>query len=584
MYQQHYYVPKNTGTLTDSLLAFGVAKTVADIVERNAGQHDVIIQDVGSCYLIDTGAPIQEAWIECMEPWEQIRYLVGGRITVSPELEGIATRSVDNEWDRFRQFTKMRQQLSERKIVGDELRNALADLKPRPDWTVATYLGDFRMQAQGGYNVLAGQWYASGQEFLALNLRTILSMFASLTADQDAIAKEWKQATAGSGFKDMVTASQLLNPHMGKGQNRAKANKLSMGNEKSFWLLEYLKAVGLWLASAPRNAQGADLRKNYILAPRRLVLRDHQKIYNRFRDSLWNDTPIKMDVTASLLYTETLLKYSVESEKLGIFANGPVSNLVSGMDVGTYQLLSRNSYTMMNLAFLGLPDWMPQISTFADAQMFLEIIQEHRERIRSIDESRSEGYALLLQYRNFVSGNDLASFFAFCSGYSNYLISELERSHFYVKPFTETNLRRLIEMNQPKLSPILENDGFRNIATAIRRSTVIPQYRGRKTSRFDIRYGLGQDLKRKAQYPDEFVRALADFMQSYNEETVRVYERTKGQSRRKAITTNDIEAVVVLVDEYGSETICNLLVAFGYARDPKEKVEETDNAKSTEEA
>lgn len=584
MYQQHYYVPKNTGTLTDSLLAFGVAKTLADIVERNVGQHDVIIEDVGSCYLIDTGAPIQKAWIERMEPWEQIRYLVGGRFTVPPELEGIVTRSVDNEWDRFQQFTKMRQQLSEHKIVGDELRNALADLKPRPDWTVATYLGDFRMQAQGGYNVLVGQWYASGQEFLALNLRTILSMFASLTADQDAIVKEWKQATAGSGFKDMVTASQLLNPHMGKGQNRTKANKLTMGNEKSFWLLEYLKAVGLWLTSAPRNAQGADLRKIYTLAPRRLALRDHQKIYNRFRDSLWNDTPIKMDITASLLYTEALLKYSVESENLGIFANGPVSNLVSGMDVGTYQLLSRNSYTMMNLAFLGLPDWMPQINTFADAQIFLEIIQEHRERIRSIDESRSEGYALLLQYRNFVSGNDLASFFAFCSGYSNYLISELERSHFYVKPFTETNLRRLIEMNQPKLSPILENDGFRNIATAIRRSTVIPQYLGRKTSRFDIRYGLGQDLKRKAQYPDEFVRTLADFMQSYNEETVRVYERTKGQSRRKTITTNDIEAVVALVDEYGSETICNLLVAFGYARDPKEKVEESDNAESTEDA
>ncbi len=229
---------------------------------------------------------------------------------------------------------------------------------------------------------------------------------------------------------------------------------------------------------------------------------------------------------------------------------------------------------MMNLSFLGLPDWMPRSVLFADAQEFQAILQEHRERIRSIDESRSEGYTLLLQYRNFVSGNDLAAFFAFCIDYSNYLMSELERSHFYVRPFTETNLRRLIEMNQPKLSPILTNEGFRNVAEAIRRSTVIPQYIGRKTSRFDIRYGLGQELKRKAQYSDEFVQALADFMQRYNEENVRVYERTDGQARRKAITTSDIEMIVGLVDEYGSETICNLLVAFGYARDPKKKVEE----------
>jgi hypothetical protein len=100
---------------------------------------------------------------------------------------------------------------------------------------------------------------------------------------------------------------------------------------------------------------------------------------------------------------------------------------------------------------------------------------------------------------------------------------------------------------------------------------VIPQYIGRKLSHYDVRYGLGQELKRKAQYADDFIQELAAFMQSYNEENARVYERTKGQSAgRKAITTDDIQAVVQLIDEYGSETICNLLIAFGYARDPKE--------------
>lgn len=137
-------------------------------------------------------------------------------------------------------------------------------------------------------------------------------------------------------------------------------------------------------------------------------------------------------------------------------------------------------------------------------------------------------------------------------------------------------------MKVPKLTPILENQGFRNVADAIRRSTVIPQYVGRKTSSYDVRYGLGQDLKRKSQYADDFIRALSDFMQSYNEENARVYERTKGKSRRKAITTEDIADVVALVDEYGPQTICNLLVAFGYARDPKAKEEEV--AESSAEA
>ena len=58
---------------------------------------------------------------------------------------------------------------------------------------------------------------------------------------------------------------------------------------------------------------------------------------------------------------------------------------------------------------------------------------------------------------------------------------------------------------------------------------------------------------RKAQYEDNFIQALSEFMQSYNDETMRVYERTKGAARRKLITTQDIECVVKLVDGYEFE-------------------------------
>ena len=139
-------------------------------------------------------------------------------------------------------------------------------------------------------------------------------------------------------------------------------------------------------------------------------------------------------------------------------------------------------------------------------------------------------------------------------------------------------------MATPTLTPIVEDEGFRNVAYAIRMSTLVPVYVGRSKSRFDIRYGLGQNLMRQAQYPDNFVEALAEFMQSYNDETMRVHERTKGAARRKLITTQDIEAVVKLVDTYGSKTVCNLLVAFGYARDPRERTEETqDTTEATDE-
>jgi hypothetical protein len=125
-----------------------------------------------------------------------------------------------------------------------------------------------------------------------------------------------------------------------------------------------------------------------------------------------------------------------------------------------------------------------------------------------------------------------------------------------------------------KLAPILKDPGFQHVATAIRRSTVIPQYFKAQGKRgpYDIRYGLGNDLLRRAAYPDQFIQVLGEFLHEYNRETAQIYERYKGNPpiRRATVTTEDIESLVGLIDEHGSQTVANLLVAFGYAREPRE--------------
>lgn len=574
---QHFYVPKSTGTLTDTLVAFGLAQVLADFLKKVPISTTVTLEDSGSHYTVDTGTPIRDDWIDNAQVFETIHFVTSSRFPQPVDLPMMRTKDVDATWDRFKTYVGRQKELRAEKITGAELEQATADWKPENDWTVVTYLGDYRMQAQGIHNSLVEQWRRSGEKFTPLNMRTLLAIFAEPVTDWEGIVSDWKTATKEAAFDDSVTASQLFNPHMGKGQNRSKANKLSMGNEKSFWMLEYLKAVGLWMACAPTATTNTNLRKTYVLAPQSLELNYHQQVFARFRERMWNEGAVKQDIVAVLLYTEVLLEQSIENDNLDVFDDGGISNVAKGMNVATYQLLSANSYTTMNLSFLGLPDWMPIISDTEDATEYIAILQEHRERIRAIDEDRSEGYALLQLYRDFVSGNYVEAFFEFLAGYSSYLISAIDKGNFFIRPFSETNLRRLFTMTQPKLSTILEDEGFRNIAYAIRMSTLIPLYVGRSKSRFDIRYGLGQELKRKAQYADDFVQALGDFMQSYNDETMRVHERTKGAARRKLITTQDIESVVRLVDDFGAKTVCNLLVAFGYARDPRERGEEESN-------
>ena len=306
MYQQHYYVPKATGTFTDTLLAFGAATLIRRFVQSQLPEDEVTLRDAGSYYLIDAGVPVQEEWLT--ENWERqmFEFVVNAKNKVPDDLASLAAcRSVDDTWDEFRQYQELRKQLRDEKLTNGEIEQALDDRKPRSDWTVVTYLGDFRMQAQAIHNKLGEQWMRTNKQFPGLNLRTTLELLSSPTADWDAIAGGWQKAVAKGGFNHMVTASQLFNPHMGKGQNRTKANKLTMGNEKVFWLVEFLKAVGLWAAAVPTINAG--VRKTYILAPQEIEMSRHQRIFSQFRDRLWNEGVVKQDIMASLLYAEVFV-------------------------------------------------------------------------------------------------------------------------------------------------------------------------------------------------------------------------------------------------------------------------------------
>ncbi|MEZ4639056.1 MAG: hypothetical protein R2856_29520 [Caldilineaceae bacterium] len=110
----------------------------------------------------------------------------------------VRTRNVDDEWDALRRYLEQSKQLREAKTSNEDAEQILATLKPRPDWTIVTYLGDYRMQAQAIHNSLIEQWMRTNHAFPGLNLRTLLALFASSAADWDAVAAEWKKTTKDS--------------------------------------------------------------------------------------------------------------------------------------------------------------------------------------------------------------------------------------------------------------------------------------------------------------------------------------------------------------------------------------------------
>jgi hypothetical protein len=138
-------------------------------------------------------------------------------------------------------------------------------------------------------------------------------------------------------------------------------------------------------------------------------------------------------------------------------------------------------------------------------------------------------------------------------------------------PFSTTTLEDFIMTTdvlrrQPWL-PLVQNPGFQSIAEALWRSTIQPQRlkasKGERT--YEIRYGLVSELKQNARYPEKFLDTLSGFVQSYNQENVRIYEREHKQYR-KDITREDLSQLISLIDIYNAETVCRLLIAFGSSR------------------
>ena len=255
-----------------------------------------------------------------------------------------------------------------------------------------------------------------------------------------------------------------------------------------------------------------------------------------------------------------------------------------------------SAYATMNVSDLHLPTWLgkPESSQWVhDAEVLLD---EHVNIIGHIRNSKggegAEEYELLRFYRDFLSGDNLRSFWHFTTAYSGYLMSTREQNR-YIPQFTTTALERLLmnkQENNIALTDITSNTGFKRIAYAIRQATVTAQYRSSQQNdrTYEVRYGLGQELMRKVHHRNDFLCALAEFLFQYNSETAREEEKAARalahihkqasytltreerykRNLRVSIATEHIDEIAKLIDRSGSpELIGSMLVAYGYARD-----------------
>ncbi len=381
-------------------------------------------------------------------------------------------------------------------------------------------------------------------------------------------------------FAGKVSNSQFFNPITGKGVIRPKPDGTTLASypKKAVdWFEEWLKFRGMYNALLAYRS-GDDL-KLYVIEPQDVPSYVLKRLrHDLLKENLWGG--IKLDIQAALNLAKVLIIHSKEFDPTEgmMFMQGTPKDVIGGLHLAYFKSLG-TAAALMNCSFLGLPGWF-EIHNHETAVAFLEIIEEHigdrSQRkmgcLGSLRENNSGDVPILTQYRSFLSSGNLMTFLEFLAMFATHIIQQRERKQ-PVKQFSTTNLGRLFVMGYD-LQKIVDNEGFLNIATAIRKATVNAQYRKvAGTQVWDIHYGLAQEWKRQVKYPDRFVIALSKFAQQYNAENARHAEQ--GKERRKNISTQDLSQVVKLIEDKGSELVGMLLLAYGYAKEPKEPKEDT---------
>ena len=600
---QHFYIEKTSDTASDILLTVGFARLLSRVLlTRGKASKGVMIYDRSSCYEIALPEPLTLEDLHRTPPISLIRYLVTEKeVKKRPGLTGFdyeKQREISNNY-----YTRKRE------ARGKPDRKQIMDGVEPPHPLQRHYEAIQQMKIASTFNDLLARWEALG-ELQNEHIHILYALFSSPYNDLDAAMAACQKLMKEHHLKGKptMTALQIVNPTTGKGANKAKASTLAETNQENCWLLEFLKFVGFMAAANPYVVQGSKDRKTYVLLPRRLELTTLDHIMRRFRQQSQPSTVVKMDILATLQLALTYVQLRLEvlrgekdeeDEEDDYAFNEPPSSIVQGFEVDFYKDMG-SAYATMNVATINLPDWLPAIKNLEEGQELETLLKEHIQIIQFIrvirngrPEEGSEEYALLRSYRDFLSGRTLRPFWDFTTSYAGYLMSQREHEknpkrhlrQLSVKGLDYLTMHASSEQPQLPLSTITHDEGFLRIAYAIRQATVRAQRRRSQEQdrTYEVRYGLAQELMREVRYRDKFITALSNFLTLYNAETAREEEKLANRLGRKltledrrqyklrgSVSVSDIDRIVELIDQFDSETVGSLLVAYGYASEARQ--------------
>ncbi len=588
------YVDKDTDQMRSTLIAFGLADLFYNVDEPGSGV-DVMIRDMGGAYRLEVnrtreeilalvqkrGLPQllpailkppsagEEKRIEDGEPLEEIQRKYRPTGFPSNHVIDYGEEKAKAEETRKAKKSKVREE------------GGVPQRPPEyPLWAhLCSYFGKGSAM-RIGYPLVIHAWYAhqgAAGEALCDLILNCYGVFPNLV---EAAREYWRDTLKPQlNYPDFdlfgwekstmadISALSIVSPTTAQGSyTTTGARVLNTGTPEIFWLEVYLAFVGYMAVGMPYNSGGDALL--YYPLPREIRFSRVRHIAQQYRQSpdvgeLYGYSNVmpraKVDALSQNSYYQSMVEHYRENppERKRI-------NAISGL-VGYYYKDISTQIPFDETTF-ALPAWLPLESDRAWLGQALEVLKAHRDLIKTIRGDYAEELAILTHYRRFLTYGDPDDWIEFAIAYSQHRFNKMVDSGWMSHLNLEIVEKTLMNNTHKDYRPVLENEGFRSIANAIRSCTVQLRYFKdvkKQQIAFKVRHGLGDDLRRRAHNADDFIEDLSSFVHDYMRESSSVQVNT-GETR-PFITDDDLYQVIALINEFGSRVVANLLVAAGYA-------------------
>ncbi len=593
------FVEKDTDLMRSTFIAVGVAALFYELGNRHA---EVRLRDLGSVYQIvvpysadDAHARLHQRAGEMLPPLipairkgfsageqKELEKDPDSNLRFKYVPQGFQGAVVDYEREKEIAKAAPRGKAAETREEG----SAPQAHRDYPLWAnLCSYFGKGSAMRIGYPAVLHG-WFAHRGEDAHLLLDMILDCFGETTNDVDKLRERWKRDLFRRlEYPDYdllvdVSALAIVSPSTSKGGASPTGAALLVENTPdAFWLVMYLAFAGYMAVALPFTLDSDVL--TYYPLPRDISFAHLRTEMDSYRNSgearrLYTFSNqmmrAKLDIVAAITFYQNMLLHFEQQQPDEYF--GDFVNAHTGL-VG-YYYKDISTQIPFDETLFALPLWLPNAAKL-DATALQEarsLLKSHYDLIDAIKgkppkyKLTADELVVLNAYREFISRGEPDGWIDFTVHYNLYhfnTMPDLYTPDLHLTVFERTLIN--MQTDRKDYRPILENQGFRNIAAAIRSATVTNRYYDdvkRMKTGFKTRHGLGDDLLRNADNPELFVEALSQFLFDYARESSNV-QAGDANKTRAFVSETDVYEVIGLIAAEGSHVVAHLLVATGYA-------------------